>query len=699
MKKVGTKSIIPVYGNFRPLERRCNNKRISGWKTETKTGEKLTFTDTYNDFADVVVKGNSIQISEWHKAEAQSTQSNPMINRVPEHGRKFEGWTAYQGASVTLTQNISVSEWGTDEATRIQITGGTDTTKYYYSISAVIWGSPLSAGRKTQILIDVKNIGTAPVRIACNLGNTATVNPGETKSVTVNGTGNGSSHWMFSFQALSASDNLDFIAYNPRAYILDEIPLPDNPFPIQTTIQAGTYKTQDHKGDWYEFSLREDLHGYHNEKDIIEFDKYSRKGYIRKYTSTVVFDGTESIVYADTSPYVGETTVTFGYRRYDAKTNVTVLCSHLEANTQYDKDLEGSWIGGAGYIWLRIAKNRLTGWSDELTTAQKNNLFKAWLAEQYNNGTPVVSVYRLETPTKTELIFTKNNSSTAPVFPFVFLTSVPSEEYPASVFDASGNITSMGHNLFDFIKPPIRLVTLTHELIPGGVKITKNGTGWQNVYWSIPKTLAGKDVTIVFDADDEVSMSQNYVRLRWGNDLTNLESAGTSYNMKYGKNVCVFSVPTTVSDYDYFCFHIQRQQNKDGSLYLTKMMVLEGNYATQNLPQYVPYFGEPVAIGLPALRKVGEIADEYNLKSGQVIRRIGYIESYNGEDVTTEYISSTGGLDTGAEIRYVLPEPITEQLEPKTLPTFAKITVIETICDTVATPTTQATVKVFERKE
>jgi len=504
---------------------------------------------------------------------------------------------------------------------------------------------------------------------------------------------------MFSFQALSASDNLDFIAYNPRAYILDEIPLPDNPFPIQTTIQAGTYKTQDHKGDWYEFSLREDLHGYHNEKDIIEFDKYSRKGYIRKYTSTVVFDGTESIVYADTSPYVGETTVTFGYRRYDAKTNVTVLCSHLEANTQYDKDLEGSWIGGAGYIWLRIAKNRLTGWSDELTTAQKNNLFKAWLAEQYNNGTPVVSVYRLETPTKTELIFTKNNSSTAPVFPFVFLTSVPSEEYPASVFDASGNITSMGHNLFDFIKPPIRLVTLTHELIPGGVKITKNGTGWQNVYWSIPKTLAGKDVTIVFDADDEVSMSQNYVRLRWGNDLTNLESAGTSYNMKYGKNVCVFSVPTTVSDYDYFCFHIQRQQNKDGSLYLTKMMVLEGNYATQNLPQYVPYFGEPVAIGLPALRKVGEIADEYNLKSGQVIRRIGYIESYNGEDVTTEYISSTGGLDTGAEIRYVLPEPITEQLEPKTLPTFAKITVIETICDTVATPTTQATVKVFERKE
>lgn len=493
--------------------------------------------------------------------------------------------------------------------------------------------------------------------------------------------------------AVNYRDNGDLIATS-EDYVLKS-PSPNHPQPIQTTIPAGTYKVQDHKGDWYEFTLTEDLQGIGSTKDSIEYDKYSHKGYLRLKFSKKVFDGSETW-------YASATTDTNIYRYYSNVDNLKTIssgemplmfCTHypiIAGGATYNK-IQGCSASTSSNQAIYIFDNNING--------QNTTPFKNWLASLHANGTPLTVVYQLATPTRTQLTFVKNNDSTAPVFPFVFLTDTPSEEYPASVFDSVGKIVSMGQNLFDYKKPPIRLVAVSHELIQGGVQITKNGTGWQNVYWSIPKTLAGKDVTIVFDADDEVSMSQNYVRLRWGNDLTNLESAGTSYNMKYGKNVCVFSVPTAVCDYDYFCFHIQRQQNKDGSLYLTKMMVLEGNYATQNLPQYVPYFGEPVAIGFPTLRKVGEIADEYNLKSGQVIRRIGYIESYNGEDVTTEYISSTGGLDTGAEIRYVLPEPITEQLEPKTLPTFANVTVIETICDNVATPQTQVTLKVFERNE
>ena len=49
---------------------------------------------------------------------------------------------------------------------------------------------------------------------------------------------------------------------------------------------------------------------------------------------------------------------------------------------------------------------------------------------------------------------------------------------------------------------------------------------------------------------------------------------------------------------------------------------------------------------------------------GKLTRKIGRIESYNGEDVGDDWISSTGALDTGATVEYVLAEPIEEQYTP-----------------------------------
>ena len=671
------KKIIPFYEDYKPVEVRKNNIRIAGWLTETKSGEAVDFEGTYNDKAEVTVKGKSLQKSEWVIAEAVSTQVNPLTNIIPENKRKFEGWNAWKRAVVTLTQNVSVPEWNTDEATRIQTSGGTEVVKYQYSAGI----NP--QGRKVQNRIYIKNVGTANVRVSINQrswGDYPTeqaIGAGQTAFIVLNGVGNGTSVWQLQFKAQNIDDNLDFIAYDPRMIRMDDEPMPDNPFPITSNLPAGTYKTQDYKGDWYEFTLDEDLHGIDDVRDAVEFDRYSHNGRCLNNIVKKIFNGTESIVYTSDSPVNGTNTVAFAWTSTTVKMSQNPISTHFLGQNIWNMDKEGVWVGGSQLIWLRIAKSRLVGWSDALTDTEKTNLFKAWLTSQFTAGTPVTVVYQLATPVRTPLTFTKNNDSTAPELPMEFLTNTPSIDYPAEVFDASGTVTSMGRNLFDYKKPPLRLVTLTHELIPGGVKLTKNGAAWQNVYWSIPKILAGKDVTIVFDADDEVSMLDNYVTLRWGNNLRNLEPADTVYAMKYGKNVCVFSAPAAVSDYDYFCFHIQRAQNKDGSLYLTKMMVLEGNYETQNLPQYVPYFGEPVTIGFPTLRKVGEIADEYNLKSGQVIRRIGHIESYNGEDVGDDWISSTGALDTGATVEYVLAEPIITHLDPATVPTYPWYTRIE----------------------
>lgn len=58
----GTNQVTRVHGDYRPLERRRNNIRISGWKTVEQTGSSLSWDDTYFDtFTAAVVSGASSQ--------------------------------------------------------------------------------------------------------------------------------------------------------------------------------------------------------------------------------------------------------------------------------------------------------------------------------------------------------------------------------------------------------------------------------------------------------------------------------------------------------------------------------------------------------------------------------------------------------------------------------------------------------------
>ena len=52
----------------------------------------------------------------------------------------------------------------------------------------------------------------------------------------------------------------------------------------------------------------------------------------------------------------------------------------------------------------------------------------------------------------------------------------------------------------------------------------------------------------------------------------------------------------------------------------------------------------------------------------------GQIASYNGEEITTPYISSTGDLTTGAKVVYVLPEPQTQPIPAETLAAYQALT-------------------------
>ncbi len=53
--------------------------------------------------------------------------------------------------------------------------------------------------------------------------------------------------------------------------------------------------------------------------------------------------------------------------------------------------------------------------------------------------------------------------------------------------------------------------------------------------------------------------------------------------------------------------------------------------------------------------KIGDSEDKFEFRDGQWVipNKIKKIDSYNGEEITTDYISTTGGLDVGATVYYV----------------------------------------------
>ena len=60
--------------------------------------------------------------------------------------------------------------------------------------------------------------------------------------------------------------------------------------------------------------------------------------------------------------------------------------------------------------------------------------------------------------------------------------------------------------------------------------------------------------------------------------------------------------------------------------------------------------------------KIGNYEDEFiRISKGvwKIPNKIIKIASYNGETITTSYISTTGGLDTGATVYYVGTEDLT----------------------------------------
>lgn len=155
------------------------------------------------------------EVSDVH---ATAARVNRYENLIPPGKRKFEGWTVYQGAVATVTQGISVPEWDTNEATRIQTTGGTSLTKYYLGYISPPEGVPLCRR------IKFKNQGKYKIILNNNgIGDTLYLDPNESTDYVSYGVGTGRNNIQIHFMTTDIAHELDIVAYQPALYYMSDL--------------------------------------------------------------------------------------------------------------------------------------------------------------------------------------------------------------------------------------------------------------------------------------------------------------------------------------------------------------------------------------------------------------------------------------------------------------------------------------------
>lgn len=120
---------------------------------------------------------------------------------------------------------------------------------------------------------------------------------------------------------------------------------------------------------------------------------------------------------------------------------------------------------------------------------------------------------------------------------------------------------------------------------------------------------------------------------------------------------------TDVTDYNYGKYKISIELTNEN-----------GESKTTNI-----YLDEP-------LRKIGDSADYIDFKTGKVKRYVGKIDSYNGEEIKTSWISNTGTLSTGSTVYYDLETPTEETIDLPQLELYEDYTKIEVLTDNNVPP-------------
>ena len=249
-----------------------------------------------------------------------------------------------------------------------------------------------------------------------------------------------------------------------------------------------------------------------------------------------------------------------------------------------------------------------------------------------------------------------------------FVPDSPSPDYPSTINVVTGDvdINVVGKNLFN----PALLSQVsdynTYDSTTGMWTTSSSIYFDRSIFYDVVGAGTSRDIT-------------KLVRLESGNytiklyDYINNTGAtnGVSYSLfdsngeKTGEVNDNEFVNLTVSSTSYLDI---RRHSGEGTFSFSKIMIIKGTYTSQNMPEYEPYQGGTyqISLGTNEIAGIGDVKDELVIdKEGKcyINKKISKIASYDGETITTDYMSTTGGLDTGATIYYVADETTVIDLE------------------------------------
>jgi len=234
-------------------------------------------------------------------------------------------------------------------------------------------------------------------------------------------------------------------------------------------------------------------------------------------------------------------------------------------------------------------------------------------------------------------------------------TASPSPSYPQTVEVVKGNnnIKVGNKNLFNFNATYYKRYSANKVEIDGddltfsSNRTTENGAIW----WNIPVEV-GKEIAISYDKLTEATPSQNNsVRYVFADEpLTSISSAaiGTQIDKTAKK-----ALATATNKYLIVLFRIASKSETQLSYTISNVQVEYGTDKTS----YIRHAEKNYPITLPTGTEIAKIPntnyiDEIDVENKKLIKKTQKIDSYNGETITTDYISTTGGLDTGATVYY-----------------------------------------------
>jgi hypothetical protein len=412
-------------------------------------------------------------------------------------------------------------------------------------------------------------------------------------------------------------DNGDLVAC--ENYVANS-PTPKNPQPLISNLPAGTYKTQDWKGDWWEFTLTEDLCGIGDVRDSVEFDRYSHIGFIKPVIKKTLIKSLTWQVYSDMAGLGRFESNTLTDKYFTGTYTKNILCSHLLVVRYYEENGYPAWS-----ISERNNLNNLRILVPAGTTLSQM-LEIVGDAELY---------YVLATPTRTPLTFTKNNDSTAPECPMEFLTDTPSIDYPAEVFDAGGMVKARGKNLFNSnanyssISPN---VTINFD---GSIDVEIDNTSGINVRYA---EFHPYNTALLLQPNNVYTISIISIDFP-----DNTSPVGKVEVGSYGSTVCAIpSQDRFITPHVPKTFVAQNYDVEETSVNTIRIVFavaagykLHIKYYIQvqlgdTATSYEPYRPE-VTAAIPVLRSVNDVADEFDVLTGKAVRRVSGVYELGGD--------------------------------------------------------------------